>query len=134
MKKDKTSLPDHRKDLGQRGESYVADYLGQKGITIEQQNWRGLSGELDLIYVHNQILTFVEVRSMSSTWLDHTSLAVSPKKQRQVARCADEYIRKRVSHLPIYQGIRFDVVGLLWQDNQVHLDYIEDAFESPWAF
>ena len=134
MTKNKTSFPDHRKDLGQRSESYVVDYLGQKGITIEQKNWRGLSGELDLIYLHDHILTFVEVRSMSSTWLDHTSLAVSPKIQRQVARCADEYIRKRVSHLPSYQGIRFDVVGLLWQDNQVHLDYIEDAFESPWAF
>jgi putative endonuclease len=125
---------DQRKDLGSQSEAYVAAYLNQQGITLEKQNWRGLSGEIDLIYLHNHTLVFVEVRSVQSTWLDRVSSAVSPKKQRQVARCADEYIRKRSQSLPTYQGIRFDVAGVLCTPTDHQLDYVEDAFESPWAF
>ena len=126
---------DHRKQLGSKGEQCIADFMNQQGATLEACNWRGISGELDLIFLYDTTLIFIEVRSVQSTWLDRSSLAVSPKKQRQVARCADEYIRKRCSKLPAYQGIRFDVAGVLWNHSkEPHIDYIADAFESPWAF
>ena len=127
-------IKDERKDIGSQSEAYVADYLRQNGLVIEQQNWTGITGEIDLIYLDKQTLVFVEVRSVRSRWLDKASLAVSPKKQRQVARCADEYIRKRSTLLPQYQEVRFDVAGVLWEQDGKQLDYIENAFESPWAY
>ena len=130
----KESGKDDRKTVGAQCEAHVVEYLRQKALFIEQQNWVGLTGEIDLIYVDHQTLVFVEVRSVRSKWLDQASLAVSPKKQRQVARCADEYIRKRLASLPSYQEIRFDVAGVLWEHDQKQLDYIENAFESPWAY
>ena len=125
---------DERKSIGFQSEAFVLDYLKQQGFLIEHQNWTGSTGEIDLIYMDNQTLIFVEVRSVRSKWLEAASLAVSPKKQRQVSRCADEYIRKRSESLPSYQGIRFDVAGILWENGEKQLDYIENAFESPWAF
>ena len=129
------NLQKEKKYLGQLGEQIVAQFLENEGYMIESQNWVGQSGELDLVVWLDQTLIFVEVRSMKSMWLDRPSLAISKKKQMQVARCGDEYIRKRIKSALAYTHIRFDVVGVLWKSpKHYEIDYIENAFESPWGF
>ena len=127
-----------RASIGALGERLCARYLEGEGYQIEAQNWRGQSGELDLIARSGAQLVIVEVRARTGEWLERPAEAITLSKRRQVARCADEYLRSRPRAAPHYEVVRFDVIGVLlrppWGDPQVELDHEEGAFCSPWAF
>ena len=131
------SRPD-RSSIGALGERLCARYLEGEGYQIEAQNWRGQSGELDLVARRGAQLVIIEVRTRSGAWLEKPAEAVTPSKRRQVARCADEYLRLRPSGAPSYEVVRFDVIGVSirppWGAPQVALDHEEGAFCSPWAY
>lgn len=133
------STQSRRKIFGALGELLAQQYLITEGYELEAKNWRGERGELDLIVRQDDLLVIVEVRSMSSSWLDRPAEATSPKKQKQVARCADEYLSKRPQTLAQIIHIRFDVIGLIIPNNDcstssIQLDHVENAYSSPWAF
>lgn len=134
-RKPKDSSNDHRAQLGVQGEEIAAHYLRAEGYEIESQNWRGQSGELDLVVYQDDLLIIIEVRSISTDWLQRPTLAIPPSKQRQVARCADEYLRVRPHNAPVYQDVRFDVLGIyIPLSGAPTIDHVEDAFHSPWMF
>jgi putative endonuclease len=124
--------------LGALAERAAAGYLEGEGYEIEARNWRGQTGELDIIARRGAYLVFVEVRARRGDWLSRPSEAVTPSKQRQVARCADEYLRRRPAAAPPFEVSRFDVIGVAvsppWGAPQLTFDHEEGAFESPWAF
>lgn len=128
----------NRSTLGALGEQYSAQYLTNQGYEIEALNWRGKTGELDIVARIGTQLVFIEVRTRSSTWLARTSEAVTPSKQRQVARCADEYLRSRSNDAPNYDVVRFDVIGVLLttasNQSMIEIDHEVGAFCSPWAY
>ena len=132
-----TPPPDYAA-LGQLGEQACARYLEAEGYELEARNWRGKTGELDLIVRRGALLIIVEVRARRGDWLERPAEAVTVTKQRQVARCADEYLRVRPREAPPYDVVRFDVVGVKlsppWSEPRVLIDHEEDAFHSPWAF
>ena len=148
-----------KKKLGLLGERIALKYLLEGGYVLEALNWEGKRGELDLIMRYDQVLVFIEVRTTSTSWLSRPSEAVSSHKQKQVARCADEYLGKRPPTAPEVLDYRFDVIGILTphslhegsedQACQAHhqtslacgmasadliIDHIENAFTAPWAF
>jgi putative endonuclease len=139
-----------RAALGSLGERLAQAYLEAEGYHIESINWQGQRGEIDLIVRQADILVIVEVRTTSTSWLDRPAEATPISKQRQVARCADEYVSKRASHLPKILDIRFDVIGVLIpkhtttngqdptmisiSEANIHLDHVDNAYSSPWAF
>jgi putative endonuclease len=152
MIKDREMMSKHntRAALGSQGERLAQAYLEAEGYQIESINWRGQRGELDLIVRQADILVIVEVRTTSTSWLDRPAEATPISKQRQVARCADEYLSKRPSHLPKIIDIRFDVIGVLIpkyaitddqvptmtsiSETKILLDHVDNAYSSPWAF
>lgn len=147
----------HRHHLGQCGEALALAYLEAEGYRLESKNWCGQRGELDLIMMKDNVLVIIEVRTTSGSWLERPAEATPLSKQKQVARCADEYINQR-THLLFKQGIqaqeplniRFDVIGLSVPKNNmdslkqisldqlkeygITIDHVEDAYHSPWAF
>ena len=130
--------PPSRLELGQLGEQLCARHLEAEGYELEALNWRGRSGELDLVARQGSTLVVIEVRTTRGDWLERPAEAVTLTKQRQVARCADEYLRSRPQLAPPVEVIRFDVVGVRltppWSQPEVSFDHEEGAFESPWAF
>lgn len=137
---------DQRDQLGAYGERIAQVYLEESGYLLEAKNWRGQRGELDLIMRRGTLLVIVEVRTTSTRWLERPAEATPIKKQRQVARCADEYLAQRHPRAPNILDIRFDIIGVLTPHSHssqgeltaipgdVELDHIEDAYHSPWAF
>ena len=120
--------------VGVLGERVALAYLLECGYILEAQNWEGKTGELDLIAYQGESLVFVEVRTVRNRWLSRPAEAVTLTKQRQVSRCADEYIRTQ-SHRSLHHNIRFDVLGVLLIPRSAPLiDHVENAFYSPWAF
>ena len=104
---------DNRLTLGAQGERIALSYLEEDGYLLEAKNWRGRRGELDLVMRVDTTLVFVEVRTTTTRWLDRPAEATPITKQRQVARCADEYYQQRHPAAAQITDIRFDVIGVL---------------------
>ena len=128
---------DQRNTLGHQGEQIARHYLEEHGYVLEAQNWRGQRGELDLVMRHDTLLVIIEVRTTSTRWLERPAEATPLSKQRQVARCADEYYAQRQLTSPHILDIRFDIIGVLItsdSDPIIEIDHVENAYYSPFAF
>jgi putative endonuclease len=111
---------DHRKLVGQQGESLVAHSLEQQGFHIEERNYRKQYGEIDIIARKGTLVVFVEVKSRAHAYFPLEEL-VTPSKQRKIILVAKAYI---ASQQLIDLDFRFDIAVI--EGNKV--TYIENAF------
>ncbi|MBM4352568.1 MAG: YraN family protein [Deltaproteobacteria bacterium] len=116
-----------RKELGDRAEDVAAARLEEAGYVVIERNWRfGMVGELDLVCRKEDLLVFVEVRSVSTGYLRTPALTVNGRKQMQVVRVARCYMAR-----PWLRNLscRFDVVAVTFRDGEVdQVEWIPDAF------
>ena len=54
-------MTQRRDQLGRRGEALAEAFLKRKGYEILERNWKGKSGEIDIIAKHKKTLVFAEV-------------------------------------------------------------------------
>jgi len=110
MKRQETGRSDHRRDLGELGETEAARRLINDGYVILHRRWRCRSGELDIIAMHGETLVIIEVKTRTSGGKYGAAIeAVDWRKQRQVRQLAEVY------RLATGRGdvpIRFDVIAV----------------------
>lgn len=116
---------------GQRWEALAAKRLVAAGYAILERNFRGRTGEIDLVAEEEGVLCFVEVKGRSGTGFGHPAEAVTADKQRRIARAAQEYLRRR--RLPSSTRCRFDVVAILDAGEKPEVTVLRDAFPMPEA-
>jgi len=113
--------------LGRRGEQAAKAYLQSLGYRILLENYMTPAGEVDLIAKDGEALVFVEVKARSSPGYGPPEVAVTPWKQRQIARAAERYLLeaglKEVA-------CRFDVVAVTFspEERTPRITLIKDAF------
>jgi putative endonuclease len=95
-------------DKGRAGEAAAARYLEEKGLKILERNFRGDSGEVDLIAFEGETLVFVEVKTWSTLGLDALEQGLNEKKQRRIIETAKYFLFSHREYR--YMAIRFDVV------------------------
>jgi putative endonuclease len=116
---------DNRRSLGDRGEDLAAAALKKQGYKILERNYRTPLGEIDLIARHQGVLVFVEVKTRTGTRFGAAQEAVHYGKQARLRKLADYYQKqKRLGEI----AVRFDVVGILWQDGKPQVEVIQGAF------
>jgi putative endonuclease len=110
--------------IGSEGESAAARYLENQGFSLLERNWSCSIGEVDLICRNGEGITFVEVKTSrkSSAWPPETR--VNHDKQRRLRSLASYYIKQHHLDAPC----RFDVVAVWWEEGQMKLRHIENAF------
>ena len=83
---------------------------------------------MDIVARRNGTIVFVEVKTRHSSRFGTGLEAVDGRKQRQLARIAQDYLAAR--HLES-AAARFDVVAVTLDHNDqpVTIDHIENAFE-----
>ena len=120
-----------RAATGALGEKAVAERLEADGYRIIDRNWRCPVGELDIIATRDDLLVIVEVRTVTSDFLETPLLSVNPAKQGRIGRATDLWLR---SHGAVPERIRFDVAGVKLSPVGVEIDYVENAFvpRSAW--
>lgn len=116
------------RQLGQWGESLVAEDLRQKGWTVAARNFRCRVGELDIVAKNERYLAFVEVKLRKNARFGAACEAVTPSKQRKLFAAAQYYL---MCH-PTKLQPRFDVAEV-YAPQGVHtecprISYIENAF------
>ena len=112
-------------DLGRRGESLAKTFLENLGYEILDENWTHGKAEIDLVVYKDKVIIFAEVKTRTGNSFGEPEDFVDMRKQRLLAKAADEYI-----YLMDHQGeVRFDIVSILFDRNDNYtLKHIEDAF------
>jgi len=95
--------------IGRRGEDAAAAYLERIGYRIEERNWRCPIGEIDIVAWDEEQLVLVEVKTRRTEKTGSAEEAVSPAKQRRLAKLAAAWTAS-AERTP--QAIRFDVVAI----------------------
>jgi putative endonuclease len=111
--------------LGDHAEQLAFRYLIARGLRPVARNFRSRGGEIDLIMLDGNCLTFVEVRFRRSTAFAKPALTVDARKQRKIVRTAALFStrhRNYSSHV-----MRFDVVAVEGADVPT-IKWIKDAF------
>lgn len=115
------------KDIGNYGETLSCRYLTAKGYKILERNFRNRLGEIDIICIFKNILVFVEVKSRYTKNYGYPLEAVNYKKQRNIIRLAESYIKfKKLYNL----NIRFDVIEIFFnsENDKFSVNHLPDAF------
>lgn len=125
-----TSSPSSKVTLGKRGELLAGAYLEQLGYRLVAANFslpvgRNLRGalvnaEIDLIAYDGPTLCFVEVKTRASDWFASPQANVDRRKQRQVTRAAQAYLKMNDLE---NEPHRYDVVTVVLDRD--HLSQIE---------
>lgn len=113
-----------QRKYGSFGEQLATEYIQDQGFKVLFRNWRFKYWELDIVAMDGDILVFVEVKSRTKLDYGQPEQFVDWKKQKNMIRAAESYIRQYK-----FEGeIRFDVVSVYLETNKVEL--IKDAFWS----
>ena len=97
----------------------------QRYVTLER-NYRCVVGEVDLIALDGSTVVFVEVKTRSHAGSGSPFEAVNPRKQRQIQRAAQYYIKQ---HRLQDRNARFDVVGVWWDGDDARCELVKNAFD-----
>lgn len=118
------------KEIGDMGELIASRWLASHGRKVLHRNYRGGNrGEVDIVARHREVLTFVEVKTRTSTAFGRPADAVGPDKQRLIQRGALDWLRLLGN--PRIQ-FRFDIAEVILTEGglpRVHI--IENAFQMP---
>jgi putative endonuclease len=99
----------HRRSLGRYGESLAAVFLEKKGYKILERNYRTPYGEIDLVALINEVITFVEVKTRASRSLGPPEISITPRKEEHMRGAAEYYIQQ---HPEILKDWCVDVVTI----------------------
>ena len=114
-------------ETGIAGEEMAEAFLAQKGMTPLARRYREKCGEIDLIMADGDCVVFVEVKARFSAAPGTGSLAVTPQKQRRIAKCATVYLMKQKW---LNRSVRFDVVEV----NREGILHFPNAFQPGGMF
>lgn len=115
-------------EIGIIGEHMARQHLREKGRRILYRNFRGSSrGEVDIVARHRDVLTFVEVKTRTSSAFGRPADAVNADKRRLIQAGAMAWMRK-LNNPRI--KFRFDIQEVLLIPGELpQLHMIENAFQ-----
>jgi Holliday junction resolvase-like predicted endonuclease len=98
-------------EIGVLGEDLTVSFLMKHGFSILDRNVRNTFGEIDIVAMKNDILHFVEVKSISVRTLENFSQIVirpeehlTPPKWRNILTSVEIYLRRHyATRFPTHQ-------------------------------
>ena len=111
--------------LGDKAEQKALSFLIREGLKPVTRNFRSRGGEIDLIMLHGDCLTFVEVRYRTSSRFSAPAPTVDGRKQRKILRTAAMFLARERRYSR--HTVRFDVVAIA-DGLDGDIEWIQDAF------
>ena len=112
---------------GHSGEDRASDFLAENGYTVIERNWRSTGGEIDVIATKNEILVFVEVKTMPNATEDMLQKVLGLQKQKRIIKTSKRFL---INHREYSKYIvRFDVI-ILDMPGLPQVYHIENAFSE----
>jgi putative endonuclease len=97
------------KSLGDRYEDRAVELLTEQGVQIVQRNFRGKTGEIDIIARDMNTLVFLEVRARSNRFFSGAAGSVDWRKQQRIIRTAQLFLQRHPQWASMPS--RFDVIA-----------------------
>ena len=99
--------------LGKTGELYASWWLRKnKGMVILQRNFRNSYQEIDIIARDGNYIVFIEVRTLTSDFLQSPSESIKQAKAENIRKAAQAWRKKHRK-----SGLwRIDIIGIVWPD------------------
>jgi len=117
-------MSDPRRQLGDWGEHWAAQFLQTQGYEVAERNWRCAAGELDLIAWEGGCLVFVEVRTRRGRSYGTPEESVTAAKQAKLIELAQIYMQE---HPKLECNWRIDVVAVELRRGQPRVNLIRNA-------
>lgn len=106
---------------GHAAEASVARLYEDRGISICARNWRGITGEIDLIGRDGDVVVFIEVKQ--SRTHDLAASHIAPDQIARIFATVDEFVADEP------RGLLTDVrIDLALVDGQGRIEVVENAF------
>lgn len=117
-----------RRMVGLEGEAVARRFLEGLGFRIVEENFSCRLGEIDLIAQDGEVLVFVEVKARRSVRFGSPAEAVHARKQRQILRVAEAYMKEHRLRVPC----RVDVVAVEFpsEGSQARVELIRNAVQG----
>ena len=116
-----------KKELGNKGESFAAEYYRKLGYSITARNYSCRGGEIDIIAEDDEYIVFVEVKTRSENALYQPCEAVDFNKQKRLTIAATKYLAETGSE----KQPQFDVFEAYTTNGRIFkIRRIENAFEA----
>ena len=112
---------------GNQGEKRASAYLESKGFEIIERNWRTNRGEIDIIAVKNDIIVFVEVKTLPNGTLDMIQRELNYQKRQRIIKTSKRFLLKHREYNNSY--VRFDVI-VIDMPGFESVYHIENAFSE----
>jgi len=104
--------------------------LKREGYRILERNYVCKLGEIDIVAKEKDTLTFIEVKTRTSTLFGPPELSVTPFKQMQLSKAALCFLKeKKLEEMKA----RFDVVAIILRPEGEKIELIRDAFDLKWT-
>lgn len=116
--------------IGAWGEHLAAKWLRRHGRKVLYRNFRAPGGgEVDIVARHRKLLTFVEVKTRTSTERGRPADAVTKDKERLIIKGANAWLRMLDDSVNI--PTRCDIVEVVLREGEKpEVSVIEGAFRA----
>lgn len=98
------------KEIGDGGEDLAVDYLVGQGYKIIKRNYRTRYGEIDIIALEGDNLSFIEVKKKSGEGFGSPGEMITPRKISKIRRTAESFINEN------------NLSNLVWRIDAVLID------------
>lgn len=115
-----------KKFLGIFGENAAEKYLKSIGFKILKKNYKCRYGEIDIIAKDKGVLSFVEVKTVSTDKAETPYDTINAKKREHISRTAMFYLRENGMN---EAACRFDVISVKYKNGEEpKVEFIKGAF------
>ena len=113
------------KITGNAGEIKAAEYLLKKGYSIIERNYRTKGGEVDIIAGKDDVVVFVEVKSLPNGSPELLQTELNRGKLQRIVKTSKRFLLKHRQYSNSY--VRYDVIVIDMPGYPV-VYHIENAF------
>ena len=116
------------KHAGKIAEDIAAQYLINQGLKLLDRNAHCRFGEIDLIGLDKEILTFIEVRYRKNEQYLAVIETIDQHKCRKII-ISSEYYLSQHNNYRSYQ-CRYDVIAITGELDKPVIEWIKNAFQA----
>ena len=117
----------NNKIIGDDGEKRAAEYLKNEGYQILFKNWRLSGGEIDIIAFKDDVLVFVEVKTMPNSTIDMLERVLNKEKRKRIIKMSKRFIQNKRQYSNSI--VRYDVI-IIDMKGFPPVYHIENAFSE----
>ena len=111
---------------GKQAEDLARRWLRKQRVKILECNFYSRWGEIDIIALDNNTLSFIEVRHRQSKCFGTAAESVTRAKQQRIIKTAHFYL---MQHKKLEQlAARFDILSISGDLDNPEVDWYKDAF------